>query len=95
MEGCCWRLVGGGLPGGKAAEGGVMKCERYAGGAPPLVGGGRKRCYRVRVRLPTCRLSGFPTCRSVGKSETWRVGGVVRVQGGGEGAGAGFWFTPG
>lgn len=27
-------LMGGGLPGGKAAEGGVMKCERYAGGSP-------------------------------------------------------------
>ena len=27
-------LMGGGLPGGKAAEGGVMKCERYAAGLP-------------------------------------------------------------
>lgn len=37
------RLAALGLPGGKAAEGGVMKCERYGRGegtAPPLVGGG-------------------------------------------------------
>ena len=48
------RLAALGLPGGKAAEGGVMKCERYAG-APPLVGGG------------VCQLANLPTFRLVGK----------------------------
>ena len=28
----------------------------------------------VRVRLPTCRLSSFPTFRLVGKSESRRLG---------------------
>lgn len=49
-------LMGGGLPGGKAAEGGVMKCERYAGGSP---------CGWWLV--PTCQLFDFSTFRLVGK----------------------------
>lgn len=51
------RLAALGLPGGKAAEGGVMKCERYAGGSPAS----------GWWRVPTCQLSDFPTFRLVGK----------------------------
>lgn len=51
------RLAALGLPGGKAAEGGVMKCERYAGGSPAS----------GWWRVPTCQLSDFSTCWEVGK----------------------------
>ena len=60
----CERYGGAGgwssLPGGKAAEGGVMKCERYAGGSP---------CGWWLV--PTFRLFDFSTCWEVGKLAGW------------------------
>ena len=55
-------------PGVREEGGGVMRCERYARGLPRVV-------RRTLANLPTCRL--------VGKSESWRVGGV-RAGGGGE-----------
>ena len=50
-------------------------------------GGGFSRDRRGR--LPICQLVGFPACRFVGKSESWRLGGVVR------GVSAGWWWFTG
>lgn len=61
-------------PGVREEGGGVMRCERYARGLPRVV-------RRTLANLPTCRL--------VGKSESWRVGGVRA------GGGVSFWFTGG
>lgn len=70
--------------GRRAPGGGVMRCERYVGAA----GGTSWPRYAVGSPalggwwcVPTCQLSGFSTCRFVGKSESWRGGGVR--QGGG------------
>ena len=46
----------------------------------------------MRVRLPTCRLSGFPTCWEVGDLESWR-GGAGAGRGGR--SGRGFLVYPG
>ena len=70
--------------GGRRAQGGVRAdtewggFSRVTGGAPLLPAAGWGGL--AAIGGGACQLVGFPACRFVGKSESWRLGGAVQEE---------------